>query len=222
MAYGSLWDKWANFWTNGIPEWGCLGWSHSRVTHLLESTSITLIQRVTTLHSSACSVRSTPILDSITMGRQLFRVDLLSAVFSYFFMGFNKNWFLLLSFHLVVLILILVRVLTGGFRSTMPIFSVVMPIWTSWQWLDRIIMFWLVLSLKSPVAVLSQSSVSLGLIAVLSQSSVLLGLVTVLSQSSVSLGLVTVSRGWRNPHPMTMNGITLYVLGGFRSVRESK
>ena len=39
-----------------------------------------------------------------------------------------------------------VQVLLGGFGSSIPIFVVSMPIWTSWLWLDRI-MFWFLLSL---------------------------------------------------------------------------
>ena len=42
---------------------------------------------------------------------------------------------------------------------------VFMSIWISWLWLDQIIMFWFVLSLKSLIAAISQSSVSLALVA---------------------------------------------------------
>ena len=52
-----------------------------------------------------------------------------------------------------------------GFGSSIPIFVVFMPIWTSWQWLDRSMMFWFVLSLKYLIAAISQSSVSLALVA---------------------------------------------------------
>ena len=40
-----------------------------------------------------------------------------------------------------------------------------MPIWMNWLWLDQIMMFWFVLSLKSLIAAISQSSVSLALVA---------------------------------------------------------
>ena len=40
-----------------------------------------------------------------------------------------------------------------------------MPNWTSWLWLDLIMMFWFVLSLMSLIAAISQSSVSLALVA---------------------------------------------------------
>ena len=43
---------------------------------------------------------------------------------------------------------ILVKVLTRGYWSSIPTFVAFMPIWTSWLWLDRILMFWFVLSLK--------------------------------------------------------------------------
>ena len=42
-----------------------------------------------------------------------------------------------------------VQVLIGGFGSSIPTFVVFMPIWTSWLGLDRIMMCWFVLSLKS-------------------------------------------------------------------------
>ena len=32
--------------------------------------------------------------------------------------------------------------------SSIPTFVVFMPIWTSWPWLDRMMMFWFVLSIK--------------------------------------------------------------------------
>ena len=35
----------------------------------------------------------------------------------------------------------------------------------SWLWMDRIVMFWFVLSLKSVIAAISQNSVSLALVA---------------------------------------------------------
>ena len=43
---------------------------------------------------------------------------------------------------------ILVQVLIGWFASSILIFVVFMPIWTSWLWLDPIMMVWFVLSLK--------------------------------------------------------------------------
>ena len=48
--------------------------------------------------------------------------------------------------------------------SSTEIFVVYMPIWTSWVFLDRVMLFWFVLSLKSPIAAISQSSVSLALL----------------------------------------------------------
>ena len=65
---------------------------------------------------------------------------------------------------------ILVQVLTRGFGFSIPTFVVFMPIWMSWLWLDRIMMFWFVLSLKSKFKVfglsrVSQSSISLALVA---------------------------------------------------------
>ena len=44
---------------------------------------------------------------------------------------------------------ILIRVLTGRFGSSVPIFVVFTPIWTSFLWLDLIMIFWSVLSLLS-------------------------------------------------------------------------
>ena len=46
-----------------------------------------------------------------------------------------------------------------------PALVVFMPIWTIWLWLDRIMMFWFMLSLKSLIAAISQSSISLALVA---------------------------------------------------------
>ena len=56
------------------------------------------------------------------------------------------------------------QVLIGGFGSSILIFVVFMPIWTSWLWLDRIMMFWFLLSLKSLIAAIFPSSVSLALV----------------------------------------------------------
>ena len=58
-----------------------------------------------------------------------------------------------------------VQVLTSGFGSSIPTFVSFMLIWTSWLWLDHIMMFWFVLSLKSFIAVVSKRSVSLALVA---------------------------------------------------------
>ena len=58
-----------------------------------------------------------------------------------------------------------VQVLTTGFEFSIPTLVVFMPIWMSWLWLDLIMMFWFVFSLKSMIAAISQSSVSLALVA---------------------------------------------------------
>ena len=84
-----------------------------------------------------------------------------------------QNLFLLSSFLLVAFAVdfvatssqILVQVLTRGLGFSIPTFVVFMPIWMSWLWLDRIMIFWIVLSLKSLIAAISQSSVSMALIA---------------------------------------------------------
>ena len=49
--------------------------------------------------------------------------------------------------------------------NSITTFVVFMPIWMSSLWLDRIMMLWFVLSLKSLIAAISQSSVSLTLVA---------------------------------------------------------
>ena len=53
------------------------------------------------------------------------------------------------------------QVLIGWFGSSILIFVVFVPIWTSWLWLYPIMMFWFVLTPKSLIAAISQSSVSL-------------------------------------------------------------
>ena len=50
-----------------------------------------------------------------------------------------------------------VLILTGGFGSYIPIFVVFVPIWPNCLWQNRNIIFWFVLSLKSLIAVISQS-----------------------------------------------------------------
>ena len=87
-----------------------------------------------------------------------------------------------------------VQVVIGEFGSSILIFVIFMPIWTSWLWLDPIIMFWFVLSLKS--------------------------LIAAISQSPVSLALVAPNRGWGTPHLVPR--VWLYVREGFLSFRQSK
>ena len=87
------------------------------------------------------------------------------------FVDFSKiNFFFYLSYWLRLAFLsissqIQVQVLTGWFGSSILIFVVLMPIWTSRLWQDRILMFWILLSLKSVIAAISQSSLSLALVA---------------------------------------------------------
>ena len=91
----------------------------------------------------------------------------------FFLYGYYQHLFLLLSFLLVRMLLNVcgdiesnpgpgsdkrVRVLYSNIR-------VFMPIWMNFLSLDRIMMFWFVLSLKSLIAAISQSSVSLALVA---------------------------------------------------------
>ena len=59
---------------------------------------------------------------------------------------------------------ILVQVLTRGFGFSTPTFVVFIPICMNWLWMDRIMIFWFVLSLKSLIAAISQSSVPLALV----------------------------------------------------------
>ena len=56
-------------------------------------------------------------------------------------------------------------VLTRGFGSSIPIFVVFIPIWTSWLWFDLIMIFYFVLSLKYIIDTITQSSISLALVA---------------------------------------------------------
>ena len=88
-----------------------------------------------------------------------------------FFNRFSQNKFLLLLFLLVAFAVdffvaissqIQGLVLIGGFESSILTFMVFMP---SWLWLNRIMMFWFVLSLKSLIAAISNSFVSLALVA---------------------------------------------------------
>ena len=90
----------------------------------------------------------------------------------------------------------MVPVLTRGFGFSIPPFMVFMPIWMSRLWLDRIMMFRFVLSLKS--------------------------LIAPISQSSVSLALVAPNRGCRTPLLVPMHGTALYVREGFCSFWQSK
>ena len=92
---------------------------------------------------------------------------------SYFIMDFLKNNVLFYlsiscvccSLFVELLSQIQAQILIGGFGYSILIFVVFMPIWTSWLWLDRIMRFWFVASLKSLIAAISQSSVSLALVA---------------------------------------------------------
>ena len=101
------------------------------------------------------------------LGGPLFRFIFL------FFMDFLKiNFFFYISYWLPFLLIVCgdvesywVQVLTSVFRSSIPTFVVFMPIWESWLWLDLIMMFWFVLSLKSLIAAVSQSSLFLVLVA---------------------------------------------------------
>ena len=54
-----------------------------------------------------------------------------------------------------------VQDLIGGLGSSILIFVDFMPIWTSWLWLNRIMVFWFLRSLKCLIAAVSQSSTSL-------------------------------------------------------------
>ena len=88
----------------------------------------------------------------------------------FFLYGYYQNLLLLLSFILVALFVamssqILVQVLTRGFWFSILTFVFFMSIWMSWLWLDRIMMFWFVLNLKSCIAAISQSSISLAFVA---------------------------------------------------------
>ena len=58
-----------------------------------------------------------------------------------------------------------VQVRIGGFKSSVPIFVAFVRIWTNLLWLDRVMMFWFMLSLKSLIYPISQSSVSMALVA---------------------------------------------------------
>ena len=90
-----------------------------------------------------------------------------------------------------------VPVLILGLGSSIIIFMVFMSIWTSRLWLDRIMMFWFVMSPKSLIAAISQSSI-----------------------------VHIPGFGWplhrlRNSTPGA-KGMALYVREGFRSFRQSK
>ena len=71
----------------------------------------------------------------------------------FFFMDFQKiNFFFYISYWLRLLLIVCGDIESNpdpGFGSSNLIFVVFMPIRTSWLWLDRIMLFWLVLSLKS-------------------------------------------------------------------------
>ena len=87
------------------------------------------------------------------------------GIIKMYFFFYLSYWFRLLLIVCGDIDSILVQVLTRGLGFSIPTFVVFMPIWKSRMWLDRIMMFWFVLSLKSLFAAISQSSVSLALVA---------------------------------------------------------
>ena len=87
-----------------------------------------------------------------------------------------------------------VQVLTRDFGSSIPTFVVFMSIWTSRLWLDRIMMFLFVLSLKSLIAEISELRTP---------------------------GYGCPQQRLRNSTPGAQ-GKALYVGEGFRSLRQSK
>ena len=108
-------------------------------------------------------------------------------------------FFLLVAFYCWLFVAISsqiqVQVLIEGFGSSIQIFVIFMPI-CSWLWLDRIMMFGFVLSLKSLIAAISQSSVYIPIFGC--------------SQQRLS-----------NSTPGAQ-GMALYAGEGFRSFRQSK
>ena len=120
---------------------------------------------------------------SFLMSNHMF-LWIFSKMYLFFYLSY---WLHLLLIVVVISSKVQFLVLIGGFGSFILIFVVFMPIWTSWLLLDRVMVFWFVLGLKS--------------------------LIAAVSQSSVSLALVASNRGWGTPHLVPR--VSLFMLGKY-------